>query len=224
MENIENRKLPKGLKITLAIIVVLALVFIIKGVIELVTEYFIDKAPYENVSGVENYDKADIVKVYGSDLDSEFLIFPDDTDSMINPTFEGKLKKGFFDTKGYIILQARYDENDYQKEVDRLSKVQYEVSDIILGVRYDEKSYGLPAYVAMDGHSSVYEYALVDEEKCEIVYILLSHPNLDELEGYKDYLKLDESKYKEEITWDKFSIYARHFEDGEYVEYSDGES
>ena len=224
MKNIKNRKLPKGLKITLAIIVVLALVFIIKGAVVLITAYFMDKAPYENASGIDNYDKADIVGEHGSDLDSEMLIFPDDTDSMIKPTFEAKLKKGFFDTKGYIILQARYNENDYKKEVDRISKVECEVSDIIIGVRYDDKSYGLPAYVAIDGKSNVYEYALMDDEKCEITYVLMSCPNTDELDEYKDYLKVDESEYKGEDTWDKFSIYSRHFEDGEYVEYSDEKS
>lgn len=224
MENTKKRKLPKGLKITFAIIVMVALAFIIKGAIVLITAYIMDKAPYENVSGIDNYDKADIVREHGSDLDSELLIFPDNTDKMIEPTFEAKLKTGFFDTEGYIILQARYNGNDYQKEVDRISKVDCEVSDIVVGVRYDEKSYSLPAYVAVDGNNGVYEYALVDADKCEVTYILLSYPDLDELEKYKDYLKMDESKYKEEATWDRFSIYSRHFEDGEYVEYSDEKS
>ncbi|MBQ3061619.1 MAG: hypothetical protein IJD02_04180 [Lachnospiraceae bacterium] len=223
-KNLKNFKLSKGLKIILAIIVVLALVFIIKGAVVIISAYFMDKAPYENASGIDNYNKTDIVEEHGSDLDSEMLIFPDDTDNMIKPTFEAKLKKGFFDTKGYIILQARYNEQDYEKEVDRISKVECEVSDIVLGVRYDDKSYCLPAYVAIDGKSNVYEYALMDDRKCEITYLLLSYPESEELDEYKDYLKLDESEYKGEDTWDKFSIYSRHFEDGEYIEYSDEKS
>lgn len=221
-ENFFRRpKFKKGCKLFLLIVGVVVLSFVVKSIVMFVAAYIMEQAPYENVSGIENYDKADIVKEHGSDIDSELLIFPDKTDKMVEATFEARLKTGLFDTEGYIILQGRYSESDFEKEVDRISKVECEVSDIVAGVRYDDKSYSLPAYVAVDGNNGVYEYALVDSEKYEITYILLSYPDLDELEEYKNYLKLEEAEYREEATWDRFSIYSRHFEDGEYVEYSD---
>ena len=216
----KQNKLGNGCKIILIIAGVLVLAFVIKCIAAFIGDNMKDKESDEIISGIENYDKNALYKKYGSDLDCEMLIFPEDTEKMLEPEYEVNIKSGLFDTEGYIVLQAKYEEMEYQKELDRLSKVQYETADIVLGVRYDEKSYKLPAYVAMDGHSSVYEYALVDETRYEIIYVILSYPNVDELEKYEEYLKIDKDKYKEEVTWDRFSIYARHFEDGEYVEYS----
>ena len=223
MESIKNKKLPRGSKLILVIVCVAAVSLLIKGAVMIIGSYINNKEQNEIVLGIENYNKKSLYKKYGSKLDCEMLIFPDNIENMYEPKYEFNLKSGIFDTEGYIILQARYDEEHYQKEVDRLSQIDYEVSDIILGVRYDEKTYRLPAYIAMDGYNSVYEYALVDAKEYEIIYIILSYPDLDKLDEYEKYLKIDIDKYKEEITWDRFSIYARHFEDGEYVEYSDGE-
>ena len=88
-------------------------------------------------------------------------------------------------------------------------------------VLYDVKSYALPAYVAVDGFSHVYEYALVDDENCEIIYVLLSYPDVIELSKYKEYLKLDVSEYEIADALNRFSIYVREEEDGIWVEYSD---
>ena len=90
-----------------------------------------------------------------------------------------------------------------------------------MGVRYDEESYVFPAYVAMDGFDSEYEYALIDEENCEITYVFLSYPEFIDLQGYEEYLKLDPAEYEIEDTLKQFTIYARYVEDGFYIEYSD---
>ena len=41
-------------------------------------------------------------------------------------------------------------------------------------------------------------------EEYEIAYVILSYPNVAELEKYQDCLKIDVEKYKEEITWDRY--------------------
>ena len=169
----------------------------------------------------ENYDKTAIVEEYCGDLGSGLFIFPDDTANMIDPTFVSSLKTGFFDTDGYMILQARYDKEDYDAEVKRLSSIECTVDDITIGIKYDDESYALPAYVAIDGFDYEYEYALLDEKNHTITYIILSYPEYVDLSEYEEYLKLDADEYKIEDTLNQFSIYERYYKDGVYIEYSD---
>ena len=148
---------------------------------------------------------------------------------MINPTYESTLDSGLFDTDGYVILHTQYSKEQYQREVERLSRVECTVSsneeEVTQQVKYDETSYALPAYVAVDGFDYTYEYALMNEDICEISYIYLAFPNMEELTEYKEYLKLNPEEYEMEGSLNEFSIYAWTFNDGEYwVEYSDMEA
>ena len=182
--------------------------------------FFMENTPYETRVGIENYDKAKISEQYRSDL-SELFVFPEDTKDMIEPTFVSSFKTGFFDTDGYMILQARYDKEDYDAEVKRLSSIECTVDDITIGIKYDEESYALPAYVAIDGFDYEYEYALLDEKNHTITYVILSYPEYVDLSEYEEYLKLDADEYKIEDTLNQFSIYERYYKDGVYIEYSD---
>lgn len=175
----------------------------------------------ESVDENENYNKKKIVEEYGSDIDSALFLFPDDLQAMMETTFVSKFKSGLFDTDGYLILKSKYSIEDYETEVARLAGTKCVVMGMESAVRYDTESYALPAYVAVDGFDYVYEYALVDEENCEITYVLLSYPEYDDLSEYKECLKLDTSEYEIEDALNQFTIYARESEDGIYVEYLD---
>lgn len=175
----------------------------------------------ESVDENENYNKKKIVEEYGSDIDSALFLFPDDLQAMMETTFVSKFKSGLFDTDGYLILKSKYSIEDYETEVARLADTKCVVMGTESAVRYDTESYALPAYVAVDGFDYVYEYALVDEENCEITYVLLSYPEYDDLSEYKECLKLDISEYEIEDALNQFTIYARESEDGIYVEYLD---
>lgn len=175
----------------------------------------------ESVDENENYNKKKIVEEYGSDIDSALFLFPDDLQAMMETTFVSKFKSGLFDTDGYLILKSKYSIEDYETEVARLAGTKCVVMGTESAVRYDTESYALPAYVAVDGFDYVYEYALVDEENCEITYVLLSYPEYDDLSEYKECLKLDISEYEIEDALNQFTIYARESEDGIYVEYLD---
>ena len=177
--------------------------------------------PAESKVGIEHYNKEKILEEYSSDIDSALFLFPDDTEGMTKQTFVSSLKSGLFDTDGYLILQTKYSKEDYEAEVARLSNVKCLVMGTEVAVRYDTERYSLPAYVAVDGFDSVYEYALVNVENCEITYVLLSYPEAIDLSNYQEYLKLDMSEYKVKDTLNRFSIYVRKTEDNMYVEYSD---
>lgn len=219
-EDAKRKKFVKGCKIFILIVGILVLSFIMKFGFVLTMIFFMENTPYETRVGIENYDKAKISEQYRSDL-SELFVFPEDTKDMIEPTFVSSFKTGFFDTDGYMILQARYDKEDYDAEVKRLSSIECTVDDITIGIKYDEESYALPAYVAIDGFDYEYEYALLDEENHTITYVILSYPEYVDLSEYEEYLKLDADEYNIKDSLNQFSIYSRYYKDGVYIEYSD---
>lgn len=215
----EQKIMVKKRKILVVIVGLLLLVFIIRLFLILIPVMV--SAPIDNQSGIENYNKAKIIEEYGKDIDSGLFLFPNQTEKMMEATFASSFKTGLFDTDGYIILQAKYNEEDYEAEVERLSNIECSVMDVVLGVRYDTESYALPAYVASDGFDHVYEYALMDRNKCKITYILLSYPEDVDLNEYEQYLKLDRLEYVIKDTLKCFSIYVRKSRDDVYIEYSE---
>nr|MBP3598574.1 helix-turn-helix domain-containing protein [Eubacterium sp.] len=222
LEKLAKRKnFVNGCKALVLIVGACVLSFVVKFMLVLVPILFMESTPYENQTGIENYDKAKILEEYGGDFSGEFFIFPDDTSKMLEPTFVSSLKTGFFDTDGYMILRGTYSEEDYEEEVQRLSAIECTVEDITIGVQYDEDSYALPAYVALDGYDYEYEYALLDEKNHTITYILLSSPKYVNLCEYEEYLKLDADEYKIKDALKQFTIYSRYYEDGVYIDYSD---
>lgn len=215
-----------GCKVLVALAGAAVLSFVIRIFLIIILVISIESSPFQNCSGIENYDKAGILENYGGDIDSGLFVFPDNTDNMMNPTFVSNLRTGLFDTDGYIILQGKYSKEDYETELERLSNIECSLSfsdeEVIQEIKYDVKSYGLPAYVAIDGYDYIYEYALINDETCEITYVLLSYPEYVDLRQYKEYLKLDPSEYKIEDVLNQFSIYAHSFDGGQsWIEYSD---
>ena len=232
----ENKRGKRN--ITIAIIIAAAIIFILSMRFFITTVilggigiYDFAK-PYDKQTGIENYDKAAIIETYGSDLDSALFTFPDSTENALSVTFESSLKTGLFDTDGRIFLIATYTDEDFTTETDRLSQItctvfdtNYDDSDYHIGeIQYDTDSYNYPAYVASDGFSSVYEYALIDNANNRIIYALLSHPDLTDtviLSEYADYLKKDKAAYiTTGSTLNNFSIYSFSFTKDIWAEYT----
>ena len=166
--------------------------------------------------GSEDYDKAKMVSEFSSEMNSEFMIFPEDLNNAVNSEYAYSTKTGLFDTDGYFILKAEYNEEDYNAEVKRLSDINCEITfqnDSYTGyVLYDENMYNYPAYITSDGYDSVYEYALLDEDNNTIIYVNLSYPKFVDLKDYEDYLKKDRDEYDDnKNTLEKFTIYYHRF-------------
>ena len=220
-----HKKFIVGCKILVTVAGIAVFSFVVRVFLIVAMVIFAESASFQNLSDVENYDKAAILENYGGDINGGLFIFPEDTDSMIEPTYVSSMKTGLFDTDGYIFMQAKYTKDDYQMEIERLSNIECSLSfsDEVVNqrVKYDEKSYALPAYVAVDGYDYMYEYALVNEKTYEITYILLSYPDCVNLGQYKEYLKLDMTGYEIEDALNQFSIYAHSFDGGQsWMEYS----
>ena len=221
----------KGFNIVVRIITIVLIVisarFMLSIALVFGIAFFEMAAPFKNLSGVENYDKQALIDEYGGDLNSSLRVFPDDTDTAKNLTYDSHLKTGLFDTDGYIILKADYDEDAFSAEVDRLSEIEctllWQDQSVTNKIRYDTESYKYPAYVASDGYDSTYEYALIDEENDSIIYIYISYPesSILKLPKYSDYLKKNLLEYGEhqfDSSLEEFTIYAHSFEEGIWME------
>lgn len=171
-------------------------------------------APLGHVEGADKYNKKLIVDKYSSDLNSKLLLFPDSLEGAVDVDYHQGLKEGLFDTDGYIFLGVKYSDEDYETEKQRISETSNEVyndfndhSRVTKEVKYDDKTYNYPAYVANDGYSYAYEYALMDEKNDTIIYAALSHPECYRMSKYEDYLKKDRSEYNIEDSTVQFTIY-----------------
>lgn len=173
------------------------------------------------ISGVENYNKSYYLKEYCGDLDSTLAIFPNKDVDLTNSKFNSELRTALFDTDGFIVLETKYNDEDFNKEIERLKNINISIrssyhknTDVFINhIKYDETSYNLPAYIAMDGYDSTYEYALINENDKEIIYVYISYPDLDN-KYYKDYLKIDKTDYSKTDTLSLFSIYSHSFDNG----------
>lgn len=231
---IKRGRFTTALGVGVLLLLVLSLKYIVSTVFVLGLGFFDMVKPYEKQTGIESYDKEYLLNEYGSDLDSGLFIFPDHIDNALTSTYESSLKTGLFDTDGSIFLTATYTDENFEKEIERLSNISctvfdtnkedsdYHTTDII----YDTTMYNYPAYIASDGYDNVYEYALVDTENNRIIYILLSYPadliNGAGLIGHLDCLKKDKGSYVTNYgsALEKFSIYSFSFSEGIWSEYS----
>lgn len=218
-------------KIVIAIVlIVISVRFIIAALMVGGTAVADSIKPHEETTGIENYDKSQIVKDNYADMDSVFLIFPDSLSKVTKGDFISNIKSDMISSYGYIILEACYEEADFSEEVERISGISYNLKDVWRGkeehkiqeIKYDDTMYNYPAYITSDGYCGGYEYALVDKENNRIIYIHLSYSSLGELQNYSDYLKVDKESYKrlEKTSKDNFTIYAYKFREGSTTECS----
>ena len=171
-------------------------------------------APLGNVEGADKYDKTKLVEKYSGDLNSNLLLFPDSLEGAVDTDYHQGLKESIFDTDGYIFLEVKYSDEDYEAEKKRISETSNEVeydldeySIITKEVKYDDETYNYPAYVANDGYGNAYEYTLMDEKNDTIIYVALSYPEFYQMPEYEDYLKKDRSEYNIEDSSVQFTIY-----------------
>ena len=173
-----NRK--KGLltiiKVATILLTAISLFFVIEVLLVLGIGVMDYSLPFKATQGIENYDKANMVEKFGADMDSGFLIFPESVDNAITANYQSELKTGFFDSDGFIILEVTYNKIDFENELKRLAgitcEIAYNGTSVTNEIKYDKEMYNYPAYITSDGFDYVYEYALIDEANCRIIYII----------------------------------------------------
>ena len=211
----------KGFQVFVKVSVITLIIISLKYIlgITFVVGYLLNGifGPLGKVEGIDKYNKEKILERYSGDLNSQLFLFPDSVEGSVEADYHQGLKESIFDTDGYIFLEVKYSDDDYETEKKRLSEISNTVHDDYNGnnstvtkeVKYDDATYNYPAYIANDGYSNAYEYALMDESNDKIIYVALSYPEFywHRMSKYKDYLKDEKSDYEIDDTLNCFTIY-----------------
>jgi len=209
-----NKKAPVIIIAFVGLVFLIVVRYMISMMVLLGVLYLDQQKPSDRIEGIENYDKAYLAEEFSADMTSHFFLFPDDLDKTEDAEFWYEYKTGLLDTDGSFFLTAKYSDEEFANEIKRLSEVTCTVNDGVTdhtqAVMYDEEMYNYPAYIAVDGYTNNYEYALIDEDDDRIIYVLLGYPDYEELfTDYADYLKADPAAYEiKGTTLDRFCIYA----------------
>lgn len=167
-------------------------VILLLGTITVIWESCIER-------NIERYAEFDEYHGYGN-----LWVFPEDiSETATNVDYYYFDMNTFMDPTCQIYLSCTYDTETYQKEVERLSQINYEMNGAMKPIQYEENIFAYPAYVSIYQWESCYEYALVDDEEQKIVYVFLQ--GIPEWmlafdEEYSPYYMNQEGKELEKMT------------------------
>lgn len=202
--------------------------FLLAGGILTILTFIQGKIGPEILTDVSKYEKSYYIENYSGDLDSRLSVFPDKiTEEMEVKNFQSSLQTGLFDTDGYIFLEYTLDKENFDKEVARLQALEAKIENpdgesFVNKVAYSEDEYDYPAYITIDGFTSNFEYALVDQENCRIICIYIAYIDSSDF-PHEEYLKSDKSDYEYSDSFERFSMYSHSFDGGEtYLEVDGG--
>lgn len=234
-DNLENilkeyykmKKQKKVLKISL-IIVVFAFVMLVIYFFSIlgVSSIFSIFGNKEIITDVSKYEKRYYLEKYKGDLNSNLSIFPDViTEDMKDVEFESYMVESLFDTDGYIYLKYNLDDEKFIREVDRIKEIEVILESnnekYVNHILSDLNSFIYPAYIASDGFDKVYEYALINGDENEIIYMYITYPNIKTFK-YLKYLKKNLKTYVDFDTLDNFTIYNHSFDNGDsFISFDD---
>ena len=175
-----------------------ALILFVFGLVRLL---FLPTA--SNTKKIEDYGQFRLYSNY--EMRSDLLAFPNEISKENMEEYIYSYHEYLFDAKCQIYLKCFYDEEEYIKEVDRLSNLEVETSwGMVNKSQLDTENYKYPAYVLSNGLDKTYEYVLMDDLNREIYYILLHDIPKRKVKFEKELLPLD---YQQELSKKKFNIH-----------------
>lgn len=145
-----------------------------------------------------------------SNMRTGFFVFPEEiTEEMTDITFDYYYKDTMFDPTISVFLQATYEEEQYQEEIDRLSNLEKKQTDGVKKLLRDEQQkYPYPAFIAVENHGNSYEYALLSGEN-QITYIYTLFFTKEDIRFDEQYLPDDFMNEEGKEFGSGYSIYVR---------------
>lgn len=148
---------------------------------------------------------------------SGLKVFPDQIDVEGTEKYYYSYQDKFLDSSAQIYLRCVYSEEEFQKELDRLSQASLSHEGEVHMLQYNTTNYKAPAYEAIRAADHCYEYALLDESEGIIEYIFLQFT--PEKEIVFDQSSLPDGYEKDEKN--PYNIYAfpkQQFDEGKGYE------
>ena len=131
-------------------------------------------------------------EIFGWSTVSGMLVFPEEvSEEVIDTDFYYSFRDTLNTPTYQIYLQCTYEPKAYEEEIARLENVHkiYGGTEKKL-LRDENQKYQYPAYIAIENHHDLYEYALVTGEN-QITYIATAYIDEDDVVFDKDYLPND---------------------------------
>ena len=120
---------------------------------------------YETRNPEEVFDIIADIRIDEREAHSEMLIFPDEKEDY-QEAYLHEENYGL-STAHQIVVSKQFEKDGYDEEVRRLLKTTCRG----LHSYYTEDDFSLPAIVLVFNHNNCYEYALLDNDKMQIVYV-----------------------------------------------------
>lgn len=192
----------------------LGIVFVVAFVVIVLFKPFagIGKEEEEVYSVNEHYELAEDYGKQNYQGIAGLVLFPNSDD------MAGMIEEFYYDCKGnemyqeyQIYLECTYEEDDYETEKQRLLNITDEDTERKVG--YSEEETAQPCVYAML-YDEGYEYVLLSDGECKIVYIYLQGMDRRELVFDKKYLPKDYGQfgYSFETEREPFRIYMTEWE------------
>lgn len=138
----------------------------------------------------EKYETSDVdeygvyqghIEMEDTGLFSPLLVFPEKiADSAQDVEYYYRCACDALDNTYEVYLKCTYDKDTYEDEVKRLSQIRTTEGKVEKYIAYTEERFVYPAYVAIYDDYDCYEYALVNAEKNQIVYVYDQIKNLED--------------------------------------------
>lgn len=185
--------------------------------------------PYRTTD-IKEYQNWTHVESEKGDVDSGLFIFPENVSSAVETDYAYTYQRGLLENGYDMYLKASYEEEEYAKEVQRLSEINVDIkltdgSIVNKAIMYSDSLFAYPAYVAIYNAHNSFEYALLDEENQTIVYVY-HHLLNDEEAGNtpQEYrpLEFQEKSMEGTSSWENFHLYYEKDENsGSYLYYTE---
>ena len=138
----------------------------------------------------EKYETSDVdeygvyqghIEMEDTGLFSPLLVFPEKiADSAQDVEYYYRCACDALDNTYEVYLKCTYDKDTYEDEVKRLSQIRTTEGKVEKYIAYTEERFVYPAYVAIYDDYDCYEYALVNAEKNQFVYVYDQIKNLED--------------------------------------------
>lgn len=162
-----------------------------------------------NISEYRNF--KDHIEKEESDLFSGLRIFPlEITEKMQEVSYIYECGNSALDNNYFIYLNCSWQGDSFEKEIERLENISVSNNSITKTIVYDINIFSYPAYVSVyDEEVGIMEYALINQENKEIVYIYSQLNSRSELEDKieQDYLPFASKESKNETFKDGYNMY-----------------
>lgn len=125
-----------------------------------------------------------------------------------------------------ICAEVTYSTEEFQNEVQRILEVECEIpmgakeKSIVNKVEYTKKDFAYPAYVAVYNANLSYEYALLKEAECKIIYVYMQGKDGNKVLP-TEYLpvKYQGKDIYKDNSWNNINIYFGQDKSGDYTFY-----